>query len=344
MSSPALELRPLALGEIIDRSAIFWRRNLKTLFLLAFGFDLLGYILTKGMQLVALQTQRTLLASSGSEEEAVAALGAAGQMMLALGVTMVLALWLYQVVNVVVARYVVPSLLGDKAEPADGYRRAWQKLGALTGAYVLSLLWAMAMSFLLSLPGVLLAAGGGALSFLASGGSRVLGSILLGLGLILMLLGVTGAMLWYLLRFSLLAPTLAMEDLGAVGAFRRCGSLLSGRVEPGFGGLVTVRAMILVTVVTAIVLTVGLTSGLPVLLARYAYGNLSMDARVVVANPVPQAVLVPLELLQVSCQALFSPLALVFYATFYLDLRVRREGLDLERRLEDLPARQAGAA
>ena len=50
----------------------------------------------------------------------------------------------------------------------------------------------------------------------------------------------------------------------------------------------------------------------------------------------PQALFVPAELLQVVGQAVFNPLGLVVYATLYLDMRVRREGLDLERRLDAL--------
>ena len=37
---------------------------------------------------------------------------------------------------------------------------------------------------------------------------------------------------------------------------------------------------------------------------------------------------------QVVGQAVFNPLGIVVYAMLYLDMRVRREGLDLERRLE----------
>jgi hypothetical protein len=122
---------------------------------------------------------------------------------------------------------------------------------------------------------------------------------------------------------------LALEDLSAVGSFRRSGELLSGRVGPGFTGRVKVRAMLLVTVVSAILVAVGMVSSLPALLIQLAHGGLYNPE-----NPVSQLLLVPAELLQVAGQSVFNPLALVFYAMFYLDMRVRREGLDLERRLE----------
>jgi hypothetical protein len=37
-------------------------------------------------------------------------------------------------------------------------------------------------------------------------------------------------------------------------------------------------------------------------------------------------------------QACFSPIYFVFSSLFYLDMRVRREALDLERRMEARPA------
>jgi hypothetical protein len=91
-----------------------------------------------------------------------------------------------------------------------------------------------------------------------------------------------------------------------------------------------VRAILLVTVVSVILVAVSLLSGMPALIVQFVYGN-PLDP--VHATPVPQALLVPAELLQVVGQAVFNPLGLVFYALFYLDIRVRREGLDLEQRL-----------
>ncbi|MFY0577660.1 hypothetical protein ACN28S_28070 [Cystobacter fuscus] len=103
------------------------------------------------------------------------------------------------------------------------------------------------------------------------GAPQLAGAALLIGGVIVVSLGFVGALLWYLLRFSLLAPVLAMEDLSAARSFRRSGELLSGRVEPGFIGRVTVRAMLLVTVVSLILLAVSALFGLPALVVQFAY-------------------------------------------------------------------------
>ncbi|HEX8821974.1 MAG TPA: hypothetical protein VF794_18750 [Archangium sp.] len=332
MSPPLSDLRPLGLGEIIDRSATFWRKHLKHLFLLSFGFNLLTYILTKSLQLAMRSTLAMLQGATKGEGDMEAALLGYGQFLLMTAGMLVATFWLYWLSTLVVSRYVVPAQLGEPVAPAEGVRRGLNRLGTFTGAYALSLLWAVGANLLMVLPGGLVSVAGGAMLALSSApGLRMAGGIVLVVGILLVMLGGLAGLLWYLLRFSLLGPVLAMEELSAVRAFRRSGELLSGRVEPGFLGRVRVRAMILVTVVSAILLAVSILSGMPALIVQFAYGN-PLDP--MNANPVPQALLVPAELLQVMGQAVFSPLGLVFYALMYLDLRVRREGLDLERRLE----------
>jgi hypothetical protein len=253
-------------------------------------------------------------------------------MMATLGVTF----WIHSLNTLAVSRYVVPTQLGEPVRPADGFQRVLKRVGAFTGAYLLSLLWGVGATLLLMVPGLILSGVGGAIVFSTEGtisGTRLLGWILLVGGPLLALLGLVGGLLWYMLRFSLLAPLMAMEDLPAVPSFRRSGALLSGRVAPGFVGRVSVRAMLLVTVVSIILVAVSVLCGLPAMILQLVLGN-PMDPVAAAANPVPQTLLVPAELLQVLGQAVFNPLGLVVYAMFYMDMRVRREGLDLERRLE----------
>jgi hypothetical protein len=240
--------------------------------------------------------------------------------------------WSYWLSTLVVARYVVPIQLGESARPADGLRRGLRRLGALTGAYLLSLLWGLGIGLLLTIPGFILLGLGGFLAAAAAGSSPLLGIVITVLGGIIMGLGALAAFLWYFLRFSVLGPVFAMEELSAIEAFRRSGALLSGRVAPGFLGRVRVRAMILLTAIGGIVIAVTLIFSLPGLIVHGIYGQFT-DPSAASARPIPQALLVPVELFEVLGQSIFLPLALVFSAMFYLDLRMRREGLDLERRL-----------
>jgi hypothetical protein len=331
------DLRPLALGELIDRSALFWRAHLVPLFVLCLGFELVNYIFRKGFTLSMERTNALLWQSTRqSQPEPMSVLGNYGSLLLASAALWLFLVWSYWLATLVIARYVVPIQLGQSASTTDGLRRALQRLGSFTGAYLLTQLWGLGIGLLLMLPGAALFGMGAVLGSRTPGsGSAFVGILLVIGGTLLGLLGALAAFLWYFLRFSLLAPVFAMEDLSAMGAFRRSGALISGRVAPGFMGRVKVRAMVLFTAVSGILIAVTFIFGLPALIVRLAYGHLT-DPSAAVTHPIPQALLVPMELFQVLGQSVFTPLALVFSAMFYLDMRMRREGLDLERRLDTL--------
>lgn len=343
MSSSAgiKDLRPLSLGEIIDRCAIFWRAHLVPLFTLGLGFQLIDYIFKKGFVLTLEHfsplMQNPQQMNARLEDDPLGAMTELGLVVLGAIALMVILTWSYWLSTLVVTRYVVPIQLGKSALPSDGLRRGLERLGALTGAYLLSLLWGVGITLLCMVPGLLLLVVGAVLSSVDGGSaSRLVGIVLSVIGIIGMSLGWMAALLWYFLRFSVLGPVFAMEDLPAMASFRRSGALLSGRVAPGFLGRVRVRAMILLSAIGGIVIAVTLLFSIPRLLVQGAYGQLT-NPSAAAAHPIPQTLLVPVELFEVLGQSIFLPLALVFSAMFYLDLRMRREGLDLERRLAHRP-------
>jgi hypothetical protein len=324
------------MGEMIDRAASFWRAHLKPLFVLSFGFSLVNYIATKTTLLTVQRVAPRLYtgdAQSRTQLEPMALLGEAGASMSLWVVLFVFLFWSYWLATLAASRYVVSVHLGAPVRPADALRHAFSRVGSLTGAYALSLGWSTLITLLFLAPGLLIAGLGIAAS--VAGGSNLLGAVLGVIGAVLVGLGLIAAVLWYLLRFLLLPPVMGMEDVGAWEAFRRSRALLSGRVEPGFLGRVVVRAMILYTVTSLILISVQLMSQIPSWLVMAPYGS-PFDAGTM--SRVPQYVLVPTELLQVIAQACLTPIHFVFCALFYLDMRVRREGLDLERRLEAPPA------
>jgi hypothetical protein len=333
------DLRPLALGELIDRSALFWRAHLVPLFVLCLGFELVNYIFSKGLTLTLERTNSLLRQGNDQlqarlQDDPMGVLGDVSLLMLAVTALWLFLIWSYWLATLVVSRYVVPVQLGQPVRPTDGLRRGLHRLGSFTGAYLLSQLWGLAIGLLLVLPGSVLFGLGAFLGRSTSGsGTAILAIVLVIAGALLGLLGAVAAFLWYFLRFALLAPVFAMEDLSAMSAFRRSGALISGRVAPGFMGRVKVRAMVLFTAVSGILIAASFVFSLPAWIVRAAYGHLT-DPSAAATHPIPQALLVPVELFQVLGQSVFTPLALVFSAMFYLDMRMRREGLDLERRLD----------
>ncbi|RKH55289.1 hypothetical protein [Corallococcus llansteffanensis] len=334
-SATSAELRPLAIGELIDRAATFWRAHLKPLFVLCLGFDLINYIAVKLFTFATARWAGSLPGLQGPRAGADPSetLTQSGIALGLMGVLWLFLVWNFWVATTAAARFVVPALLGEPVRPSEGLRRAVSRLGTLTVTYLLSMAWSLGVTILLCLPGSVVMGLGvvAAVTGKGSGGSTAASVALIIIGAILLGLGALAAVLWYFLRFMLLPPVLAMEDVGAWAAFKRSGALLSGRVEPGFMGRGTVRAMVLSTVVGGILVAVSLVSGLPAWIVRLTYGGNLLDPAAQAA--IPQALLVPAELLQVVGQSFFTPLSFVVSAFFYVDMRVRREGLDLERRL-----------
>ncbi|TSC24574.1 hypothetical protein [Corallococcus sp. Z5C101001] len=334
-SPTSVELRPLAIGELIDRAATFWRAHLKPLFVLCLGFDLLNYIAVKAFTVAMTRMVGVMPGLKGppANTDPGAALAQSGIALGLMSLLYVFLVWNYWIATTAAARYVVPMTLGESVRPSEGLRRAASRLGTLTTTYLLSLTWSLGVTLLLCLPGSLVMGLGVVAAVTGKGatGGTVVSVALIIIGAIVLGLGALAAVLWYLLRFMLLPPVLAMEDIGAWAAFKRSGALLSGRIEPGFVGRGTVRAMVLSTVVGGILIAVSLVSGLPAWIVRLAYGGNLLDPAAQAA--IPQLLLVPAELLQVVGQSFFTPLSFVVSAFFYVDMRVRREGLDLERRM-----------
>lgn len=320
------------MGEMLDRAATLWRTHFKPLFLLSFGFSLVNFIAMKFTVLSGQRLTPMLYASDVQAEAQRDPNALLGQTGVSLGLWMVLCVflfWSYWLATLATSRYVVSSQLGEPVSPADGLRRALSRVLPLTGAYLLSMVWAALMTVLMLLPAALFAGmAAAAASFL---GSSTLAVVLGVIAALLTGLGTIAAMLWYFLRFLLLPPVMAMEDLGALDAFKRSGELLSGRIGPGFLGRVMVRAMILYTVMSLILISLQLVSSIPSWLVMSAYGNPFQAATMA---RTPQLLLVPAELLQVVAQSCITPVYFVFCSLFYLDMRVRREALDLERRMD----------
>lgn len=313
----------MELGEIVDRSASFWRANWKRLYGLFFAFNLLQYALIKGVQATAgrwggyadlFAMLRAMSENPGKVQQQAPAT--------TVGLVVVMGLLLFVTLffTTAAAHWVLPAFLGTPGRVSDGLRHAARRLGTLAGLFLLALGWAVLVMVLFMLPGLAMAIVAG-----------VLGSVALVIaGTLVMMLGLLGWGLWFFLRFALWGPVVASEDIGALAAFKRCDTLTSGRVGQGLMGLVKMRLMILITVVATMLLLISLISGAPVLVLRGVYGNLLDPA----AADVPAYLLVPAELLNLAVGAVMYPLYVAFQVIFYVDMRTRREGFDLELKLK----------
>ncbi|MBL9038766.1 MAG: hypothetical protein JNG84_09650 [Archangium sp.] len=320
-TTPAL--RPLDLGEIIDRSASTWRAHWKPLFQLFVGFQLAQYLVTKVLSVVS---TRVLERATGgrvtelldvlrhppalSTNDALALFVTGG---LTAGVVFVLS----QISAVAGTAYIYPRITQTQAPTiAAALELALRRSGATLGTLLLSLGWTMIVSLLVLAPA--LAVGGGAL-VKASAPLAVVAAVLLVAGSLVLTV-------WYVVRFILMAQVTAVEPLSALGIFRRTDALSSGRVGPGFTGWVKGRLTLLVTVVFSLVMIISMVTSVPLLVVIAAYSSATGAA----SSAVPALLRVPAELVQVVATSTVAPLYVVFQTMFYVDVRVRREGLDLE--------------
>jgi hypothetical protein len=327
----------MAMGELLDRAASFWRSHFKAIFQLNLGFQVAQYVTLKGY-VFAMAAWFPLM--QGGQKMAAAAKDDPAEMfrqMALAAVAMLGTLPVYALITwfagVAVTRYTLPALLGQPHSLSDALARLRSRALASTAGFFLSLAWLAGVSLLVTLPGAGLM---GLAIYLGTKGSVAASAALAIIGALAVGAGLVAAMLWYLLRFFLTAQVFAAEDLGVVAALRRSGELVSGRIGLGLANLVKMRATILISVMAIILTAVGLISGLPALVIQFAYGK-PLDPANASPDAVPQALLIPAELLQVLAQSAVGPLFIIFGVLFYVDMRVRREGLDLEVKLDALP-------
>jgi len=334
------------MGELMDRSAGFWRSHWKQLFQLYVPFHLTGYLLLK-LLVLAMRSWFPLLEGGLALTNAmqhnpieIVRQGAVGA---SIGVPIfTLYIWVLWLASIAGSRYVIRMCLGDAPSTGGSVRYAFARVGPATGALVLVALLTLGVALLTAFVGFFLIGLGAAMlrTLLPPNFGLGAGVLLvlfgLGLGFFVFLLG----LLWFVLRFLLIAPVLAVEDLGAFGSLKRCGQLVSGRIGPGFMDRVKVRATVLVTVMMVVLIVVTSLGSLPSIFVTFAYSR-PWDLAQYNPSAVPERLLIPAELLHVGVQSLFMPLYMTLACIFYLDMRVRREGLDLELRLEALQRERA---
>ncbi len=332
-----MALQPLSIGEIVDRSTSFWRTNWKALFQLFLGFQLVQYVLMKGLELAidrifpAAKNPAQLLDLMKTDPSQWAPdLGplAAGTMAIVL-----VNFLLSQVGGVALTAFVFPRITGVGApSPGDAFRASLRRLGPTFGMFALTFLWTGVVGVLFFLPGALTIGGSIALTL---GGNSGAGATVAILGGLLVIAGMVVLVLWFLIRFVLSSQVLAVEPIGALACFRRTDALSSGRVGPGALGLVKGRLTVLITIIAFILTVVGVVTGLPELVVKTIFGEFSASGATGVSAP--QLLVVPAQLLQVVMGAVITPLYVVFQVVFYVDMRVRREGLDLELATKGAP-------
>jgi hypothetical protein len=302
-SNLELAIRPLGLGEIIDRTVALTRRHFRPLFL----WMLLLQAPAVAASRIQLASTSELLANFGDAAAALAALKELSRTSLWILAAL---FFLQMAATALCAAVVAPSLAaGAGVEPPGTPRRAT----AVATAALATLLVFVVVPGLAALPGLFLL-------------SRATSTAAWVGALALFVVGAAVGFLVTVLR-TLLVPVVAvMEGRQHFAAIRRSASLMAS--TPGLPLLErpAVRASLVLFATFAIALAVNLIVGVP----RGIIGR-PVGGSAFLPEVMPLWAEIPLGLFETVASAALQPFSLVAVVVLYFDRRARREGLDLER-------------
>jgi len=302
-SNRELVIRPLGLGEIIDRAVALTVRHFRPLFLWMLVF-----------QAPAIAISRIQLAGAGELLSHLGDAAAALEDVRALSLTslwVVGALFLLQVAASAVCAVIVAPSLGAGAAvapPPFGPRAAAVSTAALASLAVFAVVPVAG-----ALPGLLLL-------------TRARSAAAWGVALVLFVGGAALAFLVTVLQTLLVPAVAAVEGRPHFAALRRSSALM--RSTPGlpYGERPALRASLVLFATFAIAIAINVVVGVP----RGILGRLS-GGSAFLPMTLPLWAELPLALFETAASAALQPFSLVAVVVLYFDRRARREGLDLER-------------
>ncbi len=317
-----IPLRPLTLGPLLGASFQVMRRNPKPTFglslLLSGGVSVLALLISGLIVVVALQR----VANAAPGDQAQIASGAVGiafiSLLIPLGVGLAASAILQGIISLEVAR----GTLGEKLRLRGLFRLARGRIGVLVGWALLLLAAATAGILLVVLVTVVLGVAFGANGLIAGG----VIAFLLGAGLVVLAV-------WLYFKTSLVPSILMMERLALRAAIGRSWQLTNGYFWRTLG--IQLLVSVIVSTATSIVTQpIAFIGGLVI-----GLGNPLDDLEACVTGTIviyAATLIVSLIASSIGLIVQSSAVALI-----YIDLRMRKEGLDVEL-VRYVEARQAG--
>ncbi len=317
--APLPALRPLGAGEILDRALQLFRAHFPHLFIVMLTFQAPMNVL---FEAIFLKSAAFLRQSAGGAR--VPAVGEFLWLMATLLGLLFASLALYQLAVAALTSGAARAFLGERLEARAALRQGMRRAPQLVGTFFVLLAWCSFLLLLAMLPGAALSAA----AFLAPPG-RLRITLFVG-GLVLLVLLQVVTLLYLLLRYALVSEVVVIEKRSFLGAMRRSASLMAGRVGPSLLDNCKIRLSILYAVNFCISVSVMAVTSLPRGLVNAAYGVSPFDPERFDPALVPLWASVPVSVLGALAQAAVAPFGLLAVIVFYFDLRIRREGFDLE--------------
>jgi hypothetical protein len=315
----------MGIGEILDRALTIYRQGFRLFFPVMLVFQTAMLTLMQAFQYVA-QEKSPVLSRPGAFK---GVLPPADQF-LWLGASAAVVLPLYLAVHQLGAAAIIAAahrrLLDEPSTLGASIRAALGRAHRLTGTLLLAFAWTFFLVGLAAVPGVACIAGA---AFVESPAARV--ALILAGVLILMLFTVVVG-LWLLLRYALLAQVVMLEDRSFLSAMTRSASLMAGRVGTTLFDNCKVRVSLIYAVNFFLALSVLIVLLIPTSIVNAIYGVSPFDPQSYDPARVPLYARLPLQIFQTVGQAAVAPFAVLAMVVFYLDVRIKREGYDLEVR------------
>jgi len=314
-----VNLTPLSLGELLDQTFSYLRRH----FWLFAGIMVAPQALLVGLNLlmqIFLRPPRFVPGTRVVPSAQMAAfLGRAGVSTLAI----LLAYYVVYALALGATTYALSEIhLGRATTILESYRAVWRRLGRLIN---------VTLTILIRTFGVFLLAGFVLAFCLVLMGSLprslVWVSVLLGLALLVGFV-ITGILLViFLVRYSVAVPALVLENLSARQALKRSVALTGGFL---WRLLVVGVLTWLIRMVVVVLCQSPFTIAVMLVTVKGGYPSIWLS--------------IPGLLVAGICAAATAPLFMIGFALAYYDLRVRKEGFDLEFMMANLDAAQPQSA
>lgn len=320
-------LRPMSLGEVIDRALQLFRANFSRLLVVMLAFQVPMYVLSKAFQIV-IQKKAPVLARPGAFRGLLPDAGQVAWFTGAILVMVIGSLVIYQLAVAALTTAAARAFLGEKIEAGRALREGLSRAPQLLATFFLLLTWSAFLLTLSIIPGVGLMAAGLLSDELRLPPALRATLIIGGLVLALALLVIVG--LYLLLRYALVSEVVVIEKLSLRRALQRSTRLMAGRVGKTAIDNCKIRASILYAVNFCISVSVLVVTSIPTLVVNGIYGVSPFDPERYDPAMVPLWASVPVEVLGVFAQSAVAPFGLLAVIVFYFDIRMKREGFDLE--------------
>lgn len=300
-----LELRPLTLGELLDRAFALYRRN----FQLFAGIMLIPSCVLLPMQFLLVRSQGVPLPWARPSQPPKFPPYLFG---------IFFAYWIVSTVAQAATTYAVAdAYLGRRSTIAEAYRKIrghfWRVIG-------ISLNVGIRIAGMLFLIVVLVGASAGILAAVLTRGSAASKPVPLAILFVFgSVLCAFAAVVWFAMRYCVALPALLIEEITGRAAIRRSVQLSRGR-----------RGQIFVAMLLAIIILYSLS----LLFQGPFYVGIAVAH---IQGQLPIWILAGMSVASLIGGAIGGPLMMIILVLSYYDLRIRKEGFDLQHMMNSLP-------